>query len=147
MLHCCIERKNRHKYNSHVVCSHCRFMTWLFKRGSFQFEGNLLLTSPNENKRQVHVIAIANHSGRHMNNSHSASLQPLLSPSQHQQSSYGALGSSPSETLGTVNSDDPRVTSPPQSQKQSSQRRRNPTGHSTTTHSVHTDALLETLPT
>ena len=108
-------------------------MTWLFTRGSFQFEGNLLLTSPNENKRQVHVIAIANRSVRHTNNNHSS--QQLLLSSQHQQNRYGAVGSSCSETLGTVDTDDPLVISSPQSKQQSSHRQRNPTTHSTTAHS------------
>ena len=76
-------------------------MRLLFKRERLQFEGNWLLTSPNENCRQP--IAIANHGARQYGDlSGSSSSQQQRRP-QLEQNHYGAVIHH-RETLGTVNS-------------------------------------------
>lgn len=128
-------------------------MILLFKRESLQFEGNWLLTSPNENQRQP--IAIANHNARRFNNNLSSSQQRLVSqPSpQPERNHYGAV-TPHRETLGTVNSDNHPVSvvsftnSLPQSQQRRdfSSRLTNSSRRVTTTHSVRTGVSYHTGP-
>ena len=124
-------------------------MIFLFKRESLQFEGNWLLTSPNENQRQP--IALANHGARRFDNNLTSSQQRLVAPPspQLERNRYGAVASH-RETLGTVNSDNRHdsvvsfTNSLPRSQQRrdfSSQRQTNSSRRVTTTHSVRSTGV------
>ena len=127
------------------MCSHCRFMRLLFKRERLQFEGNWLLTSPNENCRQL--IAIANHGARHYENLSGSSSFQQQQPPQLEWNRYGAVDHH-RETLGTVSSSNQPISARSSSQQYtttqkrdgSSQRQTNSSKRTTTTHSARNGA-------